>query len=519
MSRGALPPPEIEGLAYKRLIGSGGFADVFLYEDTQLKRDVVIKVLRNTLDDAETREAFEAESQLMARVSGHPYIADIYSVGVASDGRPYLLTKFYPRPTYSQRIKVAPLTVAEGLKRGIEVCSAVETLHAANIMHRDIKPANLLTDEYGKPQLTDFGISGTHADDSMGYSPPYAAPEVVEDTSPGDQRSDVYSLGATIYALLVGRSPFEIDSADNTRSAVTERVLNGAPQRMGRRDAPEMLERLIAQCLSRDPDKRPQSAQALARSLQQIQRHLQYEVTEFVTVAPPAGDSSVDKPGIDDDEERTRFGGVRVVDPEQASGPRGRTSPPVLIAEIPTGTSFEAPHPVPFQVEQIPTPPEEATVHDQLLRKQEEPEAPPAPEIRTTPRWQLVAGGAVVAVVMTIVAVVLATGGGEPENATTSTLASSALVIVEVPDTPTDVAITIDGSAADVTWKAPGATEGDSYQVSYMFGLDADPIRADTPDLSLRITDVPAGSDVCVEVLAIRNGRFSESTSIKCEGR
>jgi hypothetical protein len=209
---------------------------------------------------------------------------------------------------------------------------------------------------------------------------------------------------------------------------------------------------------------------------------------------------------------------VKVIDPEVVSERRDRTVPPGLIARVPIEGGFETPEPVPFQVEQPPAPPEEATVREQSFRKPALPEAPPEPEAVVTPRWQLLAGAAVVVVIVAVVAVVLATGAGEPETASTTTVAPGGLIIVEVPDAPSEVAVTVGSSVAEVTWNAAGAVEGDQYQVTYRFGLEGEPIRETTGDTSLQIVGVPDGSDVCVEVLAIRNGRFSESTPIKCEG-
>jgi serine/threonine protein kinase len=105
------------------------------------------------------------------------------------------------------------------LRTGIQVASAVETAHKAGILHRDIKPANILTSEYNRPGLTDFGIAtstigGTEAE---GLSIPWAPPEVVNASAPPEVSADIYSLAATTYTLLAGRSPFELSSGSNRR--------------------------------------------------------------------------------------------------------------------------------------------------------------------------------------------------------------------------------------------------------------------------------------------------------------
>ena len=155
----------------------------------------------------------------MAGLADHPNIVPVISAGISGDGRPYIVMMYYPRPNLAVRAASERLGVAEVLRIGIQIASAVETAHRAGILHRDIKPANMLINQYGAPGLTDFGIAGTIAegdDEDTGVSVPWSAPEVLYATGPTSVRSDVYSLAATLWHLLVGRSPFEVRGGDNS---------------------------------------------------------------------------------------------------------------------------------------------------------------------------------------------------------------------------------------------------------------------------------------------------------------
>ncbi len=519
------PPPAIDGFAHERLLGSGGFADVYLYRDIDLDRPVAIKVLRNTIDDAETQESFVAESKLMAKVSGHPYIVQIYRNGVAADGRPYLVMQYYPGESYGQRIRGKTLTVAETLEVGVQVSSALETAHRAGIVHRDVKPANLLTDRFGKPGLTDFGISGALTDGSLGFSPPYAPPEVVMDENGGDERSDVFSLAATLYALLAGRSPFENAVGENTRSAVTARVLNDQPYPIGRDDVLPMLERLLAQALAKDPASRPSSALAFGRSLQAVQQNLHYAATPL--------DLESDRPDIapqpidPTDEDRTRFGGVKVVDPEQVPAPQPLSTPTdsapastgsSVISGLPDTFGSSAPSPREFDAADaiLPEPAEEGTV---VRGVSSVPESAP-PDIepkRPIPVWQIVTGVVALFAVVVGTVVVLASGSTS-ESVNTDQISpgvSGGLVIVEQPNTPEDVTITSVGEIVKIAWSVDDAVPDDLYQVTHRID-EGESILTTVEEPNLEIEGVKPGSRVCASVIAIRSGRFSAPSPLEC---
>ena len=217
--------PQLRGLTYIRDLGSGGYADVYLYQEAMPRREVAVKVLRSGSVSSALQLRFQQEVNAMAQLS-HPNIVPVYYAAVAPGGRPYLVMKYYPRASLGERARRERLSVAETLQIGIKVASAIETAHLAGMLHRDIKPANILTDEYGEPGLGDFGIAGdmTAIDDSdLGVSVPWSPPELLYATETAGVRSDVYSLAATLWHLLVGRSPFEIPNGDNSQFALMKR--------------------------------------------------------------------------------------------------------------------------------------------------------------------------------------------------------------------------------------------------------------------------------------------------------
>ena len=274
-------------------LGSGGYADVFLYEQQSPRMPVAVKVLKSEgLTDA-LRQQFVEEADTMAALGDHPYIVQVFRAGTSDDGRPYLVMKYYPPPNLAMRARAERFSVEEVLRTGIQLASAVETAHRAHITHRDIKPANVLVSAYGAPGLTDFGIAGRgardgetppEATDDVGVSVPWAPPEVLYGQSNGDERSDVYSLAATLWQLLVGRSPFEVPGGDNSAYALMPRIRSTPPPPTGRPDVPAGLERLLAQAMAKDPARRPATALELARALQAVEQHQRLARTPIVVL-------------------------------------------------------------------------------------------------------------------------------------------------------------------------------------------------------------------------------------------
>nr|NLI50796.1 serine/threonine protein kinase [Propionibacterium sp.] len=269
-------PPELPGFTLVGRLGGGGSGDVFAYDQRLPARRVAVKVLREPVTGAAQAAAFVAEADAMAALE-HPHIVPVHAAGIAADGRPYLVMAFYPGPDLEVRCRTEPLPPAEALRVGVLVGGAVEVAHRRGILHRDIKPANILTSRFGVPGLADFGLAGSPGDGDgpdFGVSVPWAAPEVLFGTAPASVRSDVYALAATVWTLLVGRSPFESAEPGDTTVRLLRRIRTGAVPSVGRADVPPELDAVLAAGLAKDPAERPASALALVEGLRDVERRL-----------------------------------------------------------------------------------------------------------------------------------------------------------------------------------------------------------------------------------------------------
>ncbi|MDN6300422.1 MAG: serine/threonine protein kinase, partial [Micrococcaceae bacterium] len=320
------PPPSIEGFEYLNLLGSGGFSDVYLYQQDRPRRKVAVKVLLSDLKTESARKRFESEANLMAQLSSHPYIVTIFEADITAEGHSYLAMEYCSRPSLDVRYRRARLGVDEVLSLAIQVASAVETAHRAGIVHRDIKPANILVTDYNRPALTDFGISGTTdaLDDEAGLSIPWSPPEAFAGGSPNGVRMDVWSLGATIYTLLAGRSPFVRSGADNSQRELISRITTAPLASLNRPDVPPTLEQTLATSMAKSPGARFESVHDLALALQRVQAELGLSVTAFEVMEEPV---PREEPGEDDGGEATRVRQVVSIDPDAGAPTPGPSSP------------------------------------------------------------------------------------------------------------------------------------------------------------------------------------------------
>lgn len=279
--------PRLSGYVFLRHLGSGGFADVYLYEDVRTSREVAVKVLLSDSLSPGVRDQFESEARLMGQLSTHPSIVTVYNTGIAPDGRPYLVMEYCSEPTLGDRFRTSPLDLPRALDIIVEICGAVETAHRAGILHRDIKPANILVSDYGKAMLTDFGIAAALGGETGagGLSVPWAPPEFVEG-EPGGRESDVWSLAATLYSLLEGRAPFEIPGQDRSAGAQMHRIVHQPLPPMRAPGVPGVLEQTLAVAMTKDPTARFGSALEFGNALRRVQASLRLPESPLLVRAP-----------------------------------------------------------------------------------------------------------------------------------------------------------------------------------------------------------------------------------------
>jgi len=270
-------------MSYVNPLGAGGFADVFLYRQDMPARQIAVKVLLATVVDAEVRRMFNAEADVLARLSSHPSILTIYQASISADGRPYIAMEYCPM-SLGARYRQEKLAVPAVLDAGVRIACALETAHRAGVLHRDIKPSNILVTEFGNPVLSDFGIAaalkGFEATAEAAMTVPWSAREVLTGSTAGTIASEVWSLGAAVYSLLAGRSPFEQAGAGrNDRDQLIRRIDKASYTPIGRTDVPAALEQVLVRSMERNPAKRYGSALEVAQALQATQAQLGLAVT------------------------------------------------------------------------------------------------------------------------------------------------------------------------------------------------------------------------------------------------
>jgi len=262
----------------ERELTGGGMARVFVAEDSDLGRKVVIKILPPDLAASVSAERFRREILTVARLE-HPHIVPVLKAGDL-DGLPYFVMPYVDGESLDIRLRRSrTVSVREALGILKDVARALAFAHERGVVHRDIKPGNVLL-AAGSATVTDFGVakalstarrSGetgaglTHTGMSLGTIL-YMAPEQAASDPEIDGRADIYSLGITAYEMLSGAAPF---ARLNPREMLTARLtLPPPPLASVRRDVPAGLERLIARCLAIDPADRPQTAAELVDALE-----------------------------------------------------------------------------------------------------------------------------------------------------------------------------------------------------------------------------------------------------------
>ena len=249
-------------------VGSGGMADVYKARDQRLNRFVAIKVLKPEYSsDKSFVNKFRAEAQSAAGLS-HPNIVNVYDVGDDS-GLHYIVMELVEGITLKRFIeRKGKLEVKEAVGIGIQIAQGMEAAHDNRIIHRDIKPQNIIISRDGKVKVTDFGIakatnSNTITSNAMG-SVHYLSPEQARGGY-SDEKSDIYSLGVTLYEMLSGKVPF---AGDNTVSVALLHIQGEAmPLRELDPDIPVSIDKIVQKCMQKRPERRYHTASELISDL------------------------------------------------------------------------------------------------------------------------------------------------------------------------------------------------------------------------------------------------------------
>ena len=253
-------------------IGAGGMGEVYLAEDTKLKRRVALKFLPVHLaakEDVRTR--FVREAQTVAKLN-HPNIVGIHDVS-EFNGRPYFVMEHIGGQSLHEFAHDKQLPLDLVVEYAIQICQGLGEAHRAGIVHRDIKAANIALDKQGRIRLLDFGLAAIEGDDKLTRTGStlgtvsYMSPEQVSGREI-DLRSDLFSLGVVLYELIAGRTPFRRDSEGATLQAIIQD--NPEPLSRYKSDVPDKLQEIVGKLLDKDKELRYQSAEGVIADLKRL---------------------------------------------------------------------------------------------------------------------------------------------------------------------------------------------------------------------------------------------------------
>jgi hypothetical protein len=266
-----IPAPDIPGHTVISVLGSGGFATVYRTWQAAVGRETAVKVDSRALHSERDQRRFFREVTAAGRLSGHPHVIDVYDAGTLRDGRPYMVMELCPGGSLNDELRRnGPLTPASVCQIGVNLADALAAAHELGILHRDLKPANILINRYGVVGIADFGLAsiiaagGEQSASRDALTPAYAPPESFRADEP-TPAADVYSMAATLYALMAGRPP-RFPASGESPGMATILALHG--QRV--EDLPGVPGRMmdiLRACLAADPSRRLPSAASLRDEL------------------------------------------------------------------------------------------------------------------------------------------------------------------------------------------------------------------------------------------------------------
>ena len=285
-------------------LGHGGMGEVYLAEDTKLKRQVALKILPTDLaSDPEALARFQREAEAVAALN-HPHIVTIFSVE-EDEGTHFLTMELVEGESLGRIIPETGMDLDQVFELVIPLTDALSTAHAKGIVHRDLKPANVMVTEEGRVKILDFGLAKLLGEASeLGISPdastealteagkvmgtvPYMSPEQVQGR-PLDHRSDIFSIGVLLYEMATGSRPFAGDSSADLISSILRDTPDSVTEL--KVDLPHHLGRIVRHCLEKDPNRRYQSALDIRNELDDLRKEINSGTIHSESAVLPAAE-------------------------------------------------------------------------------------------------------------------------------------------------------------------------------------------------------------------------------------
>lgn len=362
--------PLVPGYEMLGILGQGGFGVVYRARQLAVGREVALKVDNRVLVSDRDRRRFMREVTSAGALSGHPHVADVYDAGVLGDGRPYMVLELCPNGSLADRLRDGgPLGPREVRDIGVRIADALAAAHALGVLHRDVKPANILVNSYGMVALSDFGlatmpgaggaVSGEVSVTRESLTPAYAPPEAFDLTEP-TAAGDVYSLAATLYALLHGRPPRFPEHGVVNIAVVMALHRLPVPDIPG---VPAALTAVLRHGMASDPAQRIRTAAGLRDALSALAPDGSPGTPHSGNAHPGNGQNGNLHPGsvrpVDTHPGNTHPGNGHPGAGRMAYGGPGQVAPPHALARTPTQTPGARPgtppRPAPRGLRQAPT--------------------------------------------------------------------------------------------------------------------------------------------------------------------
>jgi serine/threonine protein kinase len=280
----------LENYKIIRPLGRGGMGDVYLALDLRLARNVALKMIsEKTLSDERSLMRFKREAHAAAALN-HPNICSLYDVGEWQN-RPFIAMEYVEGLTLHEMIRTNPLTITEIVEIAIQIADALDEAHQKNVIHRDIKSSNIMITQRKQVKLLDFGLAklNSSSSESVGMlessqtglvvgTVDYMSPEqILGDVV--DHRTDLFSFGVVLYEMITGRLPF----SGNTVPQIIAALLHKDPEPITafRSDVPDLLSQTVRQMLTKNREKRSQSAHNIFVALEQLRSKTTQPIIAF----------------------------------------------------------------------------------------------------------------------------------------------------------------------------------------------------------------------------------------------